>query len=628
MLRKNIQNKGRWITFCLFLSLLNQAFAQDNEYVFENLGKPVRSTLPIEFVTNDNVIGPVAWAGLTDAKRNTLVGVHMKTGELTEVDLKPYGKSNAVLLFKGSEQHIYIYAGKKGRFFKYDIHSKHLDTLGDESKSLYWMKKSYTITPNGVIYVGTYPRSAVSILDPHTEEVTVLDQVSITKGSEYVINPASSDDGIVYYPTGMHHGELWAYDPKTKKKNQILPKEMMTYGAPTIWRAENGKVYGKKGKITFLCTPNKIIKGETHPSMETVLDNSVDGLAALYIDGKGNLVLQNQETRELSKLPSDFDASAHEVFSVGDVYNGKLYGSGMKPGNVFTYNLNSGELQDYGKITRGGVQVYDILAYHNKLFMTSYTGGYIDKFDIKGDSLAGREGVANLHAMAKQERLVQLTIGPDGMIYSPTTPIKGYLGGVLVRVDPENLQTKFFSDLIPNQSLTSVTTIPATGELFITTSISGGTSAKPTEKEACVFLWDPKTETITLKEQPIKLSKHYSKAVRAPNGLIYGFSKDEYYVFDPVKRKVLFIGKVESNGLSASPNVLLSKQPGPDGMLYGVDKANGRLLSLNPLDYQIKILSSNPSLKNARFAEAKIDGYLYYPNDANLMRVKLLINDD
>lgn len=618
------QNKAIWIVFWLVANLLSHAFAQDNQYVFENLGKPVRTPLPIEFVTNDKVTGPIAWAGLTDAERNTLVGVHMKTGELTEVDLTTFGKSNAVLIFKGSEQHIYIYAGKKGRFFKYDIRSGQLTTLGEESGSLYWMKKSFTVAPDGVIYVGTFPRAAVSILDPDSDQVSLLDQVSTTKGSEYVINPASSEEGIVYLPIGMHHGELWAYDPKTKKKTQILPKEMMTYGPPTVWRAKDGKVYGQKGKTIFLCTPTKIVIGLTEPPAEVTKDNSAGALTAQYIDGNGNLILKNQETNQLSKIASNFNAGAHEVFSVGDVHNGKLYGSSMKPGNVFTYDLKSGELEDRGKITRGGVQVYDILSYQDNLFMSSYTGGYIDRFDVtENNDLNGREDVAHLHSMAKQERLVQLVLGPDNMIYSPTTPIKGYLGGVLVRVNPESLKTDVFADLIPNQSLTSVTAISETGELFITTSVAGGTSAKPTEKEAFTFLWDPKKEVITHKEQPVRLAKQYTKPVRASNGLIYGFSRNDYYVFDPVKRKVVFKGKAENYGLPKNSNILLSGQPGPDGLLFGIDRTNGKLLSIDPSDHKITILSQDPSLKNARFAEVKSDGYLYYPHDATLMRVRI-----
>src|SRR5690606_26902740 len=117
--------------------------AQQKSYVFENLGKPIRTSIPVEIVTNDSETGPIAWAGLTDATRSALVGIHADNGKLIEVDLTPYGKANGVLLFKHNEHVIYIYAGNKGRFFKYDIRLNQLTPLGEVSNSTYWMKSSY-----------------------------------------------------------------------------------------------------------------------------------------------------------------------------------------------------------------------------------------------------------------------------------------------------------------------------------------------------------------------------------------------------------------------------------------------------------------------------------------------------
>src|SRR5690606_4981031 len=148
------------------------------------------------------------------------------------------------------------------------------------------------------------------------------------------------------------------------------------------------------------------------------------GKTALYIDRDGYLVMEDQGGKR-SRLKSNFKPSAHEVFSIGDIYANKLYGSGMKPGQGCTYDIQTADILDMGKITRGGIQVYDILSYTNRLFMSSYTGGYIDCFDITADSTVGRRrSVSHLRALANQERAVQLVLGTDGMIYSPTVPIK------------------------------------------------------------------------------------------------------------------------------------------------------------------------------------------------------------
>src|SRR5690606_33998154 len=217
--------KNGIIYVCLFvLSSCNLCIAQQKIYEFEELGQPIRVPLAMEFVTRDEISGPIAWGAFTDAERNALVGVHMEDGRLIEVELAKYGKANALLLFKGSDEYIYLYSGKPGRFFKYDIRLNKIETVGEVSKAKYWMKNSHTISPEGLIYVGTYPRGAVSVLNPMKEEVTVIERVSSSKGSEYVINLEADTEGIVYFATGMQHGELWSYNPKTGQKKQILPE--------------------------------------------------------------------------------------------------------------------------------------------------------------------------------------------------------------------------------------------------------------------------------------------------------------------------------------------------------------------------------------------------------------------
>lgn len=612
-----------YIYLILFLSI-SSTFAQQ-QYIFEEVGKPIRSPLTIEFVTRDKITGPIAWGAFTDAEKNKLIGVNVETGKLTEVDLEMFGKANALLLFKHSDRYIYLYTGKPGRFLKYDVRHGELQSIGEESRALYWMKKSFTVAPDGKIYVGTYPRAAISVLDPATEEVEVIDRISASAGSEYVINPASDMDGIVYFPTGMKHGELWSYNPKTKEKKQILPKKLMTYGAVQVWRAKDGRVYGRRGSTSFLCLEDRIVEGETVPQDTSILDNVYKDKRAVLLNRDGHLVLQDTTSGAELIVQSTFEPTAHEVFSVGDIYRGKLYGSGMKPGHIFAYDLQTQQLEDLGHLTRGRVQTYDILTLDDRLFMSSYTGGYLDVFKVDNDGLPiDPMPVAHLHRSAQQERLVQLVRGPDGNIYSPTAPIKGFLGGALLQVDPQSLQTKVFRDIVPNQSLTSVTAIPETGELFITLSVHGGSSAKPVDKEAVVVLWDPSSEKITFSTKPVRGTRVYGKTVRADNGLIYGSAGDHIYVFDPNKRKVLTTLSPERNGEARASRLVLSESPASDGLLYGVDNSNGRLFQINPYTNTIIILAEHESIRQARFAEVKEDGYMYYPNHSSLMRVRVI----
>src|SRR5690606_40982403 len=85
--------KNGIIYVCLFvLSSCNLCIAQQKIYEFEELGQPIRVPLAMEFVTRDEISGPIAWGAFTDAERNALVGVHMEDGRLIEVELAKYGK--------------------------------------------------------------------------------------------------------------------------------------------------------------------------------------------------------------------------------------------------------------------------------------------------------------------------------------------------------------------------------------------------------------------------------------------------------------------------------------------------------------------------------------------------------
>lgn len=545
---------------------------------------------------------------------------------MINVDLTSYGNVNGLMLFKEDEKTIYIFGGQPGRFFRYDIDANKLMPLDLKAGARYWMKTSHVRAPDGRIYVGTYPNATVLVLDPQTDEVETLKQISSDLREEYVIDLAVDKKGILYFGLGMHHAELWSFNPKTGEKRQILPEKLQTYGHPPLWIGTNGAVYGRKGGTRFLCTPDKIEEGETAKRAKGVVTNNVGKKVATKINKKGDLELKDTATGKITFIQTDFTPPARRLFSISGLHYGKLYGSSFKPGVVYFFNIKNNEFKDLGYVTRGHVQVYDFLSYGEGILMSSYTGGYLDYYlpDVPLSDSNPRP-VAALHRLVGQERGVQLTLGPDSNIYVPTYPIKGYLGGTLVRVRPRDWSVEIYKDLIHNQSFTSVVSVPETGELFVTSTIKGGSSSKPSEKNAWVFLWDPKTEQITYKTQPILGTNTYSKAVKAPNGTIYGFGGDRYYVFDPIKHKTIFKDKLPGRKKDNYPRPpVLSDAPASNGMIYGIDTEIGNLIMINTNNHKISILTQDDSMKDTRFAETEPDGYLYYENDGHLMRVKVI----
>lgn len=130
---------------------------------------------------------------------------------------------------------------------------------------------------------------------------------------------------------------------------------------------------------------------------------------------------------------------------------------------------------------------------------------------------------------------MQLTLGTDGNIYTGTIPVKGILGGALVKIDPDDLSVKVWRDIIPQQSIISVVSVPATREIFFTSNIRGGSSSIPTKKEAVVGLWDIKGEKVVWQGTPVPGTTGYGQAALGSDGMIYGLTEKNIMLLIPKK---------------------------------------------------------------------------------------------
>ncbi|MBI5802632.1 MAG: hypothetical protein HZA92_18155, partial [Verrucomicrobia bacterium] len=195
------------------------------------------------------------------------------------------------------------------------------------------------------------------------------------------------------------------------------------------------------------------------------------------------------------------------------------------------------------------------------------------------------------------------------------------LGGALLRVNPDDLSHKTWSNLVTNQSLGRLVSVPQTGQVLGATSIYGGSSATPTEAEACIFLWDCKREEIVFTAKPLPGAKTYGAVVRAANGLIYGVEGrgNRYYAFDPVARKTVFAGTLPVKTLRFPE--LADEPSGPRGLIYGLgDEA---IIAIDPADHSVKVVGQNPALKSAWGFCVALDGQLYFGALGHLMRCQL-----
>jgi len=603
------------LTPVLFLGL-----ASAQELQFEALGDPVRlRELKFSVVTRDPAGSHIAWAAFLEAclGKAALIGVRTDTGEVIRHDLSKYGEGK-VTFVTGVDGNLYLYAGNPAHFFRFNVAEQRLDDLGVPVRRANYFGLG-ALGPDGKYYIGSYPTASLVSCDTRTGKIANLGRMPEDKRQHYIFpSVAVSDKCVVYCPVGLHHMELWAFDARTGAKRQVLPGKLtQRQGAPRVWLGADGQVYGQAAGAKFLCRPDRVEMGKTAPPKPKPPLQAGD-VVVQGINAAGELELRDAKTRKVSRLPTKYEGRRALVFSVGCERDGVIYGSCALPGRSFTYDTRTGALTDLGVIDTGKCQVYDFISLPQGLFLCSYFGAHVDLYDPARPLDKGKNP-RYLGCARGQERPVQWCLGPDGMLYTGTEPAKGRLGGALMQVNPEDLSLEVWPTPVTNQSIEFAAPVPETGELFCTTSIRGGSSSIPTEKEGCVFLWDPKKAAITFRTEPLPGTPTYGRAVRAHNGRIYGVAGGKYYAFDPRERKVVFTGDLPIKRLHF-PH--LAGQPlGARGLICGL--GDDAVFAIDPGDNSVKVVGRHQSLARVHGFCITPTGELYYGSGATLMRCRL-----
>ncbi len=382
--------------------------------------------------------------------------------------------------------------------------------------------------------------------DPATSKVRDFGSLTDDEHQQYLLSPlVDRATSTIYCPVGLARRELWALDTVSGEKRQILPEEFQSLRSTLVLsRGIDGRIYARLGKLSFLCHSDRVERVEM-PASEAFETVTHEGRKYTVFERDGRLVSIDKEGSE-RRLETAFPKIGTMIYSLPVEFEGKLLGSTWKPQGLFALDLESGKISDYGRVGSGAVQIYDILPTTAGLVLGSYGGGWIDLLSTLGDPQS--KAIVSLDKEGQQERPVQLARGADGAVYVASMPIKGRLGGALSRVDVESGQTIVHRDVIANQGVTSVVAIPETRLLFCTSTIEGGTSAIPTEKEACIFLWDTETQAKVHEARPIAGAKSYVRAIALNNGLVFCLTKEgEFAIWDVAKQSTIRSGRMRSS---------------------------------------------------------------------------------
>ncbi|MFP3902614.1 MAG: hypothetical protein ACLFWB_00095 [Armatimonadota bacterium] len=591
------------------------------EPVFEHLGMPVRVPGMSVQVATEGADGQwIAWGAHEAPDGHAIIGVNIETGESRRIGVNHYGRSH-IQMARGPEGQMYAYCGNPAHFFRYDAEKDRLVDLGVPADPGHYFLGS-TVSTDHVFYVGTYPNAELGYCDMKTGEIGTAGRLPEDDRQSYIVRPQVADSGVVYCPVGLHHMELWSWNPETGEKHQILTPELMKHqGSPNVWLGTDGQVYGNVGDTRFRCEPDRIALDETCERKHNAFRfKTTDGWYVNGVDGQNRLQLTNRETGEKVRRQTDYAGEPVRIYCVGPEYDGKIWGGTIKPAYAFTCEIETGDLEFLGHFVRGGTQIYDIIETPEGLLMGSYGGAFMDLYHPHQPVEEGKNP-EHLPRVRGQERPNHITEGPDGRYYVGTVPVKGHLGGALMRVDVQKRDVQAWTNLVEDQSIYSCAPVPETNQMFCTTSTCGGTSAKPTQDEAVCFLWDIAAEEIVETFRPVPGTTEYRGATRAENGLIYGLTNEgKYYAFDPVKRETVHVGELPTNRQRFP--YLHDEPVGKDGLIIGITA--DQVYAIDPSDHSCETIAQDDSLAGwvHGFYVTK-DGVLYFGAGADLWRCRL-----
>jgi len=625
----------RFVLAILFIAVT--ALAEPLPAPFESLGKPVLKA---------GLMGTIVGPGPTEGSERIYINFRQDGGKLFLVSVDPdTGKSEqfkspvgtgAWGFIVGPDNRIYLGthegpdASDNGQILVFDPKhpEKQIEVVGrpSETETYLWQ---FCIGLNGKIYGCTYPSAKLVSYDPKTNEMTDIGRMD--GEMMYSRSVATGPDGRIYVAIGYGKANLVVYDPKTGEHKSILPETY--YGDPaqistSVSKGVDGNVYvaaikmetsddGSKRAVNVTLKANAddtLTEVSTPPAMATNLTLK-DGRTVSNVSINGTYDLTHPDGKTESKTFT-YAGDGAGLFYVANGPLGRVYGGSFMPNELFWYDPATGAMENPGNPSDVGGEIYSFLDHHGSLYICSYPGSFLSKWDPAKPWKYGKEPESNPRAFGPlgpgHLRPRAMIHGPNDMVYIAGFPEYGKHGGALGVWDPSQEKlVENYNPLVKDQSIPALAYDAKSGIIFGGTSIHGGGGTTPTQPEAKFFLYDPDAKKIVMEHAPFE-GAEYIRALVIVGRRVFGISGgDNLFVYDIdakdfVHRASLKVGSIPD----------LSIGLWKDGNLYGL--TNKRVFRLDPNTYEVTVLGEYPGRIHCGFAMD--DRGIYFGDRAELIR--------
>lgn len=564
-------------------------------------------------------------------RRSSLVLVDVLAGEATQYWYPEQNNANGQIfhLLRTSDHRVYVtFSGSgTGDLVAFDLNTRSWIPLGEVDG----IGMSFIEAPDGKVYMASYPNANLWEIDPKTNRIQLLTQLDPEE--KYVQSLAVGKDGWLYAGVGTARNDIVAYNLKTKELRPLVPEQERTISRGIVAVGKDGEIYGRartSGTPWLLLRDGaveRVLEGE--PELATP-DNVVFFSSLNNFPQGGNLLVADLPNREVEVELADgtrkhitFDyeteGASASSFTVGN--DGSIYGSTAHPLRFWKYDPKTEKLSDFGYLLyNSGGNFPNLFAWREFIVGAIYTGGRVYSYDTTQPWETVKQGSSNpvqigrFNAISRPRVAILARDGKTGVLAGYGG--YGHSSGAIVFLDLESRK----SELVPMEKHAKGHSPLAMRELEDGLWIVGTSTIAPggghrLATESLLFLYDKAEKKITYQ---MTIGPDVYSLEMDTDGNVHGLaSGGRYFIFDPVKRKLLVDKKLPAElGGRVNPGQAFVRDS--DGTLYALMSES--ICRVTNKGEWTK-LTSLPVPAHAGIAI--IEGELYYAAGAKLWKYKL-----
>jgi streptogramin lyase len=548
------------------------------------------------------------------AKSFDVLAIDPDTGNVEVFHSPIPGEIAAWSFVVGPNGNVFLGTAPTGHLVELDTKQRQLIDRGQPAaaEAYIW---DVTFGSDNRLYGATYPRCKLVRYDPTNGRMEDLGRLDPTEG--YARSIVGSSDGFIYVGIGPSKANIAAYNIGTSEHREILPADAQVPAFAKVYRGQDGNIYGAVGVRQFRLTGWTATElKQEHPVAPATTSTLRDKRILALSENMGSLTLTITDPRTHEEVNRKISYQGQEMQLMRICFgpDGVLYGSTDVPLDLVKADISNHRLKEIGSLGEG--EVYSFLSHNQRLLMAAYAGlaplmSYDPKTSFHPTTSAGNPLLVPFKGDNSSWRPTAMINGPDGDVYIGSVAGYGLLESPLLEWDGEN-SVQQFNGLVQNQSIFSLAVWR--NLVLAGTSVSGGSGSQATQKEARLFLWNPKTQTKVFDTAPVPGAPNITDLITAPNDRVYGIAGDTLFVFDPNDRKVISTQK-----LPFSKPIYNSVALGKDGKIWGL--AEDGIFAVDTRSNRVELVAKPPEKITGGFAMR--EGELYFISGTTIYRYKM-----